>query len=134
MNAATRASSAAGARTAAARDVDAAVGMTILLGAWGMLFAALFLAYGGVGVPANEWPPAGAPRLPLAASGLNTLVLLASSLMLRRGLARARRGDGATLLPATVVATLLGLAFLGAQIAIWRSMIARGLFPGSGVY
>ena len=134
MNAAARADAATGARSAAARDVDAAVGMTILLGAWVMLFAALFLAYGVVRVQANEWPPYGAPPLPLALPGLNTLLLLGSSAVLRRSLARARRGDAAGLLPATVVATLLGLAFLGAQIAIWRSMIARGLFPGSGVY
>jgi cytochrome c oxidase subunit III len=134
MNAAARANAATGARSAAARDVDAAVGMTILLGAWVMLFAALFLAYGVVRVQANEWPPYGAPRLPLAVPGLNTLLLLASSAVLRRGLARARRGDTAALLLATVLATLLGLVFLGAQIAIWRSMIARGLFPGSGVY
>jgi len=123
-----------GARSAAARDVDAAVGMTILLGAWVMLFAALFLAYGVVRVQASEWPPFGAPRLPLLVPGINTLLLLASSGVLRRGLTRARRGDAGSLLPATVVATLLGLAFIGAQIASWRSMLARGLFPSSGVY
>lgn len=124
----------AGERTAAARDVDATVGMTILLGAWVMLFAALFLAYGVVRVQANEWPPYGAPRLPLAVPGLNTLLLLASSAVLRRGLGQARRGDSRALLPATVAAALLGAGFLGAQLAIWRGMLARGLFPGSGVY
>lgn len=134
MNTAAPTNAATGARSAAARDVDAAVGMTILLGAWVMLFAALFLAYGVVRVQASEWPPFGAPRLPLLVPGLNTLLLLASSLVLRRGLARARRGDVAALLPATVAATLLGLAFIGAQIASWRSMLVRGLFPGSGVY
>ena len=134
MSAAARANAAAGTRSAAARDVDATIGMTILLGAWVMLFAALFLAYGVVRVQANEWPPFGAPRLPLLVPGFNTLLLLASSVALRRGLARARRGDAGTLLPATVVATLLGLAFIGAQIASWRSMLVRGLLPSSGVY
>jgi cytochrome c oxidase subunit 3 len=124
----------AGERTAAARDVDATIGMTILLGAWVMLFAALFLAYGVVRVQANEWPPFGAARLPLVVPGLNTLVLLASSAVLRRGLGRARRGDPRALLPAAVAAALLGVGFLGAQLAMWRAMLARGLFPGSGVY
>ena len=133
-SAASPANAATGARSSAARDVDAAVGMTILLGAWVMLFAALFLAYGVVRVQADEWPPFGAPRLPLVVPGLNTLLLVASSVVVRLGLARARRGDTATLLPATVVATLLGLAFIGAQIASWRSMLARGLLPSSGVY
>jgi cytochrome c oxidase subunit 3 len=134
VSAAAPANGADGTRSAAARDVDATVGMTILLGAWVMLFAALFLAYGVVRVQANEWPPFGAPRLPLLVPGFNTLLLLASSVVVRRGLARARRGDTGALLPATVVATLLGLAFIGAQIASWRSMLVRGLFPSSGVY
>ena len=105
-SAASPANAATGARSAAARDVDAAVGMTILLGAWVMLFAALFLAYGVVRVQADEWPPFGAPRLPLVVPGLNTLLLVASSVVVRLGLARARRGDTATLLPATVSAVL----------------------------
>jgi cytochrome c oxidase subunit 3 len=134
VSAAARANATAGTRSAAARDVDATVGMTILLGAWVMLFAALFLAYGVVRVQASEWPPFGAPRLPLLVPGVNTLLLLASSVALRRGLARARSGDAGTLFPATVVTTLLGLAFIGAQIASWRSMLVRGLLPSSGVY
>ena len=135
MSAAARANAAAGTRSAAARDVDATVGMTILLGAWVMLFAALFLAYGVVRVQANEWPPFGAPRLPLLVPGVNTLLLLASSVVLRRGLARARRGDArnACFRPRWS-RRLLGLAFIGAQIASWRSMLARGLLPSSGVY
>lgn len=124
----------AGGRSEAARDLDATVGMTILLGAWVMLFAALFLAYGVVRVQANEWPPFGAPRLPLAVPGLNTLVLLVSSAVLRRGLRRAQRGDPRGLAAATAAAALLGVGFLGAQLAIWRAMLARALFPGSGVY
>lgn len=134
MSVAPRANTAAGARSTAARDVDATVGMTILLGAWVMLFAALFLAYGVVRVQAAEWPPFGAPPLPLFVPGLNTLLLLASSVVVRWGLARARRGDAGALLPATVVGTLLGLAFIAAQIASRRSMLVRGLFPSSGVY
>jgi cytochrome c oxidase subunit 3 len=121
-------------RTAAARDVDATIGMTILLGAWVMLFAALFLAYGVVRVQANEWPPFGAPRLPRGVPALNTLALLASSALLRRGLWRARAGDASSVATAAAGAALLGAGFLGAQIVIWSAMLARGLFPSSGVY
>jgi len=123
-----------GGRTAAARDVDATIGMTILLGAWVMLFAALFLAYGVVRVQANEWPPFGAPRLPRGVPALNTLLLIASSLLLRRGLARARGGGASSVATAAAAAALLGAGFLGAQLAVWRVMLARGLFPSSGVY
>jgi len=115
-------------------ETDAVVGMTILLGAWVMLFAALFLAYGVLRLQANEWPPFGAPRLPRGAPALNTLLLLASSVALRRGLARARRGEPRALGPAVAATALLGAGFLAAQIAIWRAMLARGLLPSSGTY
>ena len=118
----------------ASAEVDALIGMTILLGAWVMLFAALFFAYGVVRVQASEWPPFGAPRLPRGLPALNTLLLVASSLTLRRGLARARRGDPRALLRALGGTMVLGAGFLAAQIALWQSLIARHLLPSSGVY
>jgi cytochrome c oxidase subunit III len=115
-------------------DTDALVGMTIILGAWVMLFAALFFAYGVVRVQAPEWPPFGAPRLPRGVPGLNTLLLLASSLTLRRGITQARRGPARALLPALVLTLVLGAGFLATQLAMWRAMSARGLLPSSGIY
>jgi cytochrome c oxidase subunit III len=109
--------------------------MTIFLGAWVMLFAALFFAYGVVRVQAGEWPPFGAPRLPRAVPAINTLLLLASGLVMRRGLARARRrGDARPLRSALLGGIVLGAGFLGAQAALWRIMYLRGLLPSSGVY
>ena len=109
--------------------------MTILLGAWVMLFAALFLAYGVVRVQANEWPPFGAPRLPLRRARAQH----AAAARVERGAApgpgaRAARRRRERCCRRRSSATLLGAGFLGAQIAIWRSMLARGLFPSSGVY
>jgi cytochrome c oxidase subunit 3 len=117
-----------------ASDADALIGMTILLGAWVMLFAALFFAYGVVRVQAAEWPPFGAPRLPRALPALNTLLLAASSLALRRGLSRAQRGDRRALLRSLGATMILGAGFLAAQIALWRALVARDLLPSSGVY
>jgi len=122
-------------RDAAAREVDSLVGMAIFLAAWAMLFAALFLAYGVVRVQAAEWPPFGAPRLPRGAPALNSLLLVASGLFLRRGLVRARRrGDQRLPGTALLASIVLGVAFLGAQVALWQVMRARGLLPSSGVY
>ena len=122
-------------RDPAAREVDSLVGMAIFLAAWAMLFAALFLAYGVVRVQAAEWPPFGAPRLPRAAPALSTLLLIASGLSLRRGLARARRSDPPRLPRGALRASIvLGVAFLAAQVVLWQAMRARGLLPSSGVY
>jgi len=118
----------------ASAEVDALIGMTILLGAWVMLFAALFFAYSVLRAQASEWPPFGAPRLPRGLPALNTLLLVASSLTLRRGLGRARRGDPRALRRALGATMVLGAGFLAAQIALWHSLIGRDLWPSSGVY
>jgi cytochrome c oxidase subunit 3 len=125
-------------------ETDAYIGMIVFLGAWVMTFAALFFAYGVLRAQAVSWPPPTERRLPRGLPGLNTLVLIASSLWLRRGLAAARRAsddsDGdrdrqsATSGHALLGAMALGAIFLTAQIGIWRAMMARGLAPASGIY
>jgi cytochrome c oxidase subunit 3 len=119
---------------ASGAEADSVLGMSIFLGAWVMLFAALFLAYGVVRVQSLEWPPFGAPRLPRGVTGLNTLLLLASSLTLRRARTLARRGRVRAFRLALGATLLLGAGFLAAQVGTWLMMRARGLFPSSGVY
>ena len=122
------------ARDGAGAEADSVLGMSIVLGAWVMLFAALFLAYGVVRVQSLEWPPFGAPRLPRGLTGLNTLLLLGSSLTLRRARSLARRGRARSFRLAVGATMLLGAGFLAAQVGTWLMMRARGLFPSSGVY
>lgn len=123
-----------GAGRDARADVDAYLGAIIFLGTWAMLFAALFFAYGVVRVQSVSWPPPGEPWLPRALPGLNTLLLLSSSLLLRRGLAADRRGRPGALERALRGTIALGAIFLAAQIGIWHQMTARGLTPRSGIY
>jgi cytochrome c oxidase subunit 3 len=112
-------------------DVNAYVGMIVFLGTWVMLFAALFFAYGVVRVQAPSWPPPTEPPLPRGVPGLNTLVLIASSLVLRRGIAA---GEGRRMGRALAAAIGLGSVFLAVQIATWTVMAGRGLVPSSGIY
>ena len=115
------------ATAAARREVDAQVGLIVFLGATAMLFAALLLAYAVVRAEAPRWPPAGTPPFPRAAAGANTLLLIGASLALRRARRardRARRWTRAAL--------ALGTAFLLAQAALWRHLIAARLGPGAG--
>jgi cytochrome c oxidase subunit 3 len=130
-----RPASAGGAERHAARgDIDALLGMTIVIAAWVMLFAALFFAYGVIRVQAPEWPPFGAPRLPRVAPAISTLLLLAAGLNLRSGLRRARSARAPQVLRSLLATLVLGGGFLGGQLATWRTMNGRGLFPSSGVY
>jgi cytochrome c oxidase subunit 3 len=100
------------------REIDAQVGLVIFLGATAMLFAALLLAYAIVRSEAPSWPPAGAPPFPRGAAAANTLALVAASLALRRGWARA--------------AFALGAAFLAAQALLWRHLVSIHLGPAAG--
>lgn len=121
----------------AARDRGAAtatVGMAIFLGAVTMLFAALFFAYGVMRVQAPAWPPVGSTPLPRGALALNTLALLAASVVLRTSAAAARRGDAVTAQLRARGALLLGVGFLAAQAIVWRALVFAGGGPASGIY
>jgi cytochrome c oxidase subunit 3 len=109
----------------AKRDIDASVGLVVFLATVTMVFAALLLAYGVLRAQASSWPPAGAPPFPRAAAGGSSLVLLAVGIALRR----AHRADSAAWLRAAIA---LGVAFLVAQAALWRHLVASALGPGHG--
>ena len=116
-----------GAGTSARREVDAQVGLVVFLGATAMLFASVLLAYAIVRAEAPRWPPAGAATFPRTAAAANTLALLAASLALHR----ARR------VPAAArgwmrAAFGFGAAFLVAQAALWRHLVAIHLGPSAG--
>ena len=102
------------------REIDATVGLLIFLGATAMLFAALLLAYAVLRAQTPVWPPAGTGSLPRLLLSVNTLVLLAASVALRR-----RR-------PWPALA--LALAFLILQIVAWGQAVSVGLRPASGAF
>jgi cytochrome c oxidase subunit 3 len=115
-------------------DATATVGMAIFLGAAAMLFAALFFAYAVMRAQASAWPPPGQVPLPRLALGGNTLILLTASLVLRAAHAAARRGAVEAARGRARGALLLGGAFLGAQVLVWRALVAGGAGPASGIY
>jgi cytochrome c oxidase subunit 3 len=108
--------------------------MLVALGAWAMMFGALFFMYFGLRAQAPMWPPAGAPRLPVALPALNTAVLAASSLALARGVSLLAQGRRQALAPWVGVAIALGGAFVALQIEVWRALWSQGLFPSSSAY
>jgi cytochrome c oxidase subunit 3 len=80
------------------------------------------------------WPPLDLPRPPTVLGGLNTLVLVASSVTLQLGLVAVRRGHVRWLPRLIAFAAVLGLAFLMLQLLSWKRLAQSGLVSNAGSY
>jgi cytochrome c oxidase subunit 3 len=106
--------------------------MVVFLGSWAMMFAALFFAYGLLRLGAPVWPPIDAERLPLLLPGINTAILIVSSVTLQRGIVGLRRGE--ILMPWLLATLALGITFMALQMVVWSSLWAHGFRLSSGHY
>lgn len=110
------------------------VGVSFVILAEIMLFCGLVAGYLVLRGQAVEWPPPGQPRLPVALTAVNTLLLLGSGWRAQR-LARAlQRTDGRELRRLLLQVMALGGAFLVIQGAEWVSLLGYGLTTASSVY
>jgi len=116
----------------AREETTATMGMVFFLGAWAMMFAAFFLAYGFMRARLSSWPPAGVPPLPWKLPLGNTLVLALSSMSYQYGVREVRRVRAGRAWPFLFAAALLGAAFVALQAVLWRTMAAADLTPESG--
>ncbi len=113
---------------------NARLGMWMLLATETVFFGGLVGAFLVLRINATAWPPPGQPRLPVIVTAANTLVLLASSFTLRRGLAAVRHGDRGGLMGWLGGTAALGALFLAVQGAEWLRLVRFGLTVSSGVY
>ena len=105
-----------------------------LIAAEVMLFAGLMSAFFVLRMGAAVWPPPLQPRLPVAITGLNTLVLLASSVAVAGAVRALRRGALGVVGSRLGVAAGLGAAFLVVQGYEWIRLVGFGLTVASGAY
>ena len=110
------------------------VGMVMALASWTMLFGSLFFAYAILRLRADSWPPDGLEALPRLLPLLNTLVLLASSVLLHRGVRPEADAHFGALLRALKGTLALGSLFLVLQLAVWIPLWRSGFRIDSGVY
>jgi len=110
------------------------VGMVMALASWTMLFAALFFAYAVLRLRAPAWPPDGLQPLPRALPFLNTLVLLASSVVLHFGIRPEAEKDPRVLRRALLGTMALGSLFLILQLAVWVPLWRSGFRIDTGTY
>ncbi len=113
---------------------NAVIGMLMFLGTETMLFGGFISALLVLRANSGPWPPADQPRLPVAVTAANTLILLASGFTIARGLRAIRAGRTQELSWWLWATALLGTIFLSVQGAEWARLINYGLHVSSGIY
>ena len=100
-----------------------------LLATVGMLFAGFASAY-LVRREGSDWVRQPLPTILV----FSTLVLLVSSVTIEISRSALRRGESAAGLWWAATTTVLGLAFLAAQLDAWQQLAAQGVYLQSGPY
>ena len=113
---------------------NARLATLFLIGGELMFFGGLIAAFFVLRVGAPVWPPPGQPRLPVGVTGVNTLVLLSSSVIMMGALRALARDDRRRLLRGLTFAGALGLVFLAIQGYEWARLVEFGLTMASGPY
>ncbi len=113
---------------------NAVVGMLMFLGTETMLFAGFISALLVLRANSGMWPPPDQPRLPVAVTAVNTLILVASGFTMARALRVIRAGRTQELSWWLWATALLGTIFLSVQGAEWIRLINYGLHVSSGIY
>ena len=99
-----------------------------------MLFSGLIGTFLIYRMSAAFWPPPSLPRLPIAVTWVNTVVLLSSAATMTLAL-RAVHRSRQRLTRRYLLATLaLGMTFLAVQGSEWIRLVAHGLKLSSGAY
>lgn len=115
-------------------DRKAQIAMLFFLATEAMFFAGLISAYWVLRAQAGAWPPPDQPRLPVLITGINTLVLLASGVLLFQGRRALRAGCNLCLVGWIGTAGLLGAVFLAVQGYEWARLIGFGLTTAKNIY
>ncbi|MBI2205371.1 MAG: heme-copper oxidase subunit III [Candidatus Rokubacteria bacterium] len=113
---------------------NARLATIFLIAAETMLFAGLISGFLVLRFAAAVWPPPLQPRLPIAVTGVNTLVLLASSVAVAAAVRALSRGPASRVITRLKVAAALGATFLVVQGYEWARLIGFGLTASSGAY
>ena len=106
------------------------LGMLLFIISEVMVFGAFFTAYFFIRVVQGEqWFPFDEFALPKAVAGVNTAILLSSSLTMHWALESIKRGSRNGMRAGLLLTTLLGLTFLFVQINEYVTLTGEGLTP-----
>jgi len=110
------------------------VGMMIFLAAEVMFFAALVSAYMILRAGVPVWPPWGQPRLPVWSTAFNSLVLIASGVILHQAKKRFLADEIEASKKLYLISLAAGVFFVAFQGYEWVQLISFGLTMTSSNY
>ena len=113
---------------------NARLAVLMLLAAEAMFFAGLIGAFLVYRLGSLAWPPPFQPRLPVAVTGVNTVILFLSGLTMRLALRAVRFGRLEGLVRYLWATLFLGVLFLAIQGYEWVRLIQYGLTVWNGIY
>jgi len=113
---------------------NARLGLLMFLGAETMFFAGLIGAFLVFRLGSTTWPPPFQPRLPVAVTGINTVILLLSGITMHLALRAIRANRLSGLMRYLLMTLFLGGLFLAIQGYEWARLVHFGLTMSSGVY
>ena len=116
------------------KSADPTLGVVIFVGSEVMLFAGLLSAFLISRASASFWPPPNQPRLPVALTGFNTVLLIVSGFTMWRVVRSLRQHNKTGAMRWMVVTTVLGALFLAIQGSEWAHLILFGLTMTSSLY
>ncbi|MFB3042105.1 MAG: heme-copper oxidase subunit III [Candidatus Poribacteria bacterium] len=115
---------------------NARLAILVLLGAEFMLFAGLIGAFLVFRLGSITWPPPSQVqiRLPIAVTGINTIILLLSGYTMFQALRAIRKNRHKELKIWLILTAILGSVFLVVQGSEWIRLVHHGLTLSSGIY
>ena len=106
------------------------LGMLLFIISEIMVFGAFFTAYFFIRVVQGEqWFPFEEFALPKAVAGVNTAILLSSSLTMHWSLEAIKKGNKAGMKAGLLITTLLGATFLFVQVNEYINLTQEGMTP-----
>ena len=111
-------------------------GIILVIVVEAMTFGGLISAFLSIKASLHEWPPLDQPRFPMAATAINTAILLASgvTLFFFRRQYRQEESTSRQLTSLLAATALLGTLFVSLQGVEWARLIGYGLTITSSSY
>ena len=103
------------------------IGVSLLVMTETMFFAGLISAFLVARAHTDSWPPVGQPRLPVATTAFNTMLLLFSAQTMWWAIRESRKEW-------LTKTAFLGAAFVALQGGEWVRLVGYGLTVRSGIY